>query len=431
MDYTVKTDDKWNTIIALSIAKNEFEKEYTKVLNLYRKQAKIDGFRPGKAPLNLVEKKFSSEIEEEAINRIIPEQYEEIAKKEGIRAINRPAITDLKRNDDSIDISISVDIMPEITLKDYESIDIDIEKNEINEDMINNEIERIRKNYAKMDEKEGELDKGNVGIIDLKVIDESGNEIEKLAVNDYSVEIGTETIYKEISEALVGKTKDDACDAVYTYPDDFNNEDLKGKTVTFKMNVKKVFNRILPELNDDFAKNFGMNNMEQVKTAIKNNLSTEFERDYKLRKEEAMFNFIIEKNPFNVPVSLINAHLHSIIENTGQKNDKEIDEKILEVYKPYAEWRAKRELILNTIIKQEKIIVSDEEISKELEKIKKSANPDIRKYADEPDAKDNINTNLLYDKAMELLDGRIKGQKSEVNKSDKQGEENASNSNGS
>ena len=101
------------------------------------------------------------------------------------------------------------------------------------------------------------------------------------------------------------------------------------------------------------------------------------------------------------------------------------------MYKPYAEWRAKRELILNTIIKQEKIIVSDEEISKELEKIKKSANPDIRKYADEPDAKDNINTNLLYDKAMELLDGRIKGQKSEVNKSDKQGEENASNSNGS
>lgn len=428
MDYELKTNDSWNTTISLNISSEEFEREYQKVLGIYRKQVKLDGFRPGKAPVTLVEKKFKDDIEGEAINRIIPDKYEEIAKKEEIKPIARPVITQLNRETDKVTVEISVDVMPHITVKDYKEIDIDVKKNEITEDMVDGEIERIRKNYAKMEEIESPLEDGNVAIIDLNVMDSEGNEMEELAVKDYSVEIGTDKVYKEISEGLKGKSKGDKADVNFTYPEDFQNDELKGKQVTFKMDIKKTYTRILPEMNEEFAKNFGMNNMEQVKTAVKNNMENEAQRDYKLRKEEALFNYLIDKNPFNVPRTLVEAHMHSIMEGMGQKDMDKLDEKAREIYEPYAAWRAKRELILNAIIEQENIAVDDKEVNDELEKIKKSPNKEVRKYADDPEASDNIRTNMIFDKAMDMLNKAIKSPDAEHG--NKKGDENASDTNG-
>ena len=445
MDYKLKTNDSWNTTVILNISNEEFDKEYQKVLNIYKKQVKLDGFRPGKAPVTLVEKRYKDDIEGEAINRIIPDKYEEIAKKEELKPISRPVITKLDRADDNVNVEISVDVMPQITIKDYKEIDIDVESNEITDEMVNSEIERIRKNYSKMDEKEGELETDNVAIIDLNVFDSEGKEMEDLAVKDYSVEIGTEKVYKEISDGLIGKKAGEKTEVEFTYPEDFQNDELKGKKVKFKMDIKKTYTRILPDMNEEFAKNFGMNNMEQVKTAVRNNMKNEADRDYKLRKEEALFNYLIEKNPFNVPKTLIEAHMQSIIEGMGQKNAENMDEKMKEIYAPYAEWRAKRELILNALIKQEDIAVEDKDVEDELEKIRKSPNKEVRKYADDPDAEDNIRTNMIYDRAMEVLNNAVKGEEKKEEKknnkekkdkeektedNNKKGDDNASDSNG-
>ncbi len=428
MKYDIKTDEHWNTTLILNIDKKEFDTEYSRVMNLFKKQSNIPGFRPGKAPMSLIEKKYSQDVESETISKILPEKYSEILKEnEELHPITQPMVTNVKKENDEVIITIIFDSMPKIEIKGYDSIKLDIEKKEVNDDMLNSEIERVRKNYAKMDEKKDALTETDVALVDFKVFDDKDKEMEELSINDYSVELNGKVVYPEITNALIGKKNEDTVNVDYTYADDFQDEKLRNKKVRFNLLIKKTFTRTLPEMNDEFATNFGMKNMEQVKTAVKNNLQNEFDRDFKARKEENLFNDLIEKNKFNVPASLVNAHMKSIITGMGGKDENKLDDKMKAIYKPYAEWRAKREIILNTLIKQEKILVDDKEIEEEIEKMKKHHDKKVRDYAEKEDIKDNVRIDRLYDKAMNFLSEKITIKTNTENKGDK----NASDTNGS
>ncbi len=428
MKYDIKTDEHWNTTLVLNIDKKEFDTEYSRVMNLFKKQSNIPGFRPGKAPMSLIEKKYSQDVESETISKILPEKYSEILKEnEELHPITQPMVTDVKKENDEVIITIIFDSMPKIEIKGYDSIELDVEKKEVNDDMLNNEIERVRKNYAKMDEKKDALTETDVALVDFKVFDDKDKEMEELSINDYSVELNGKVVYPEITNALIGKKNGDTINVDYTYADDFQDEKLRNKKVRFNLLIKKTFSRILPEMNDEFATNFGMKNMEQVKTAVKNNLQNEFDRDFKARKEENLFNDLIEKNKFNVPASLINAHMKSIVTGMGGKDENKLDDKMKSIYKPYAEWRAKREIILNTLIKQEKILVDEKEIEEEIEKMKKHPDKKVRDYAEKEDIKDNVKIDRLYDKAMNFLSEKVTIKANTENKGDK----NASDTNGS
>ncbi len=428
MKYDIKTDENWNTTLILNIDKKEFDAEYNKAMNLFRKQSNIPGFRPGKAPMSLIEKKYSQDIESETISRILPEKYSEILKEnEELHPITQPMVTNVKKESDEIIITIIFDSMPKIEIKGYDKIQIDVEKKEVNDEILNTEIEKVRKNYAKMDEKKDALTETDVALVDFKVFDDKDKEMEELSINDYSVELSGKIVYPEISNALIGKKNDDNVNIDYTYADDFQDEKLRSKKVRFNLLIKKTFTRILPEMNDEFAGSFGMKNMKQVKTAVKNNLQNEFDRDFKARKEENLFNDLIEKNKFNVPASLVSAHMKSIISGMGGDEKNKLDDKMKSIYKPYAEWRAKREIILNTLIKQENILVDDKEIEEEIEKMKKHTDEKVRNYAEREDIKDNVRIDRLYDKAMNFLSERITLKSKIKNK----GEKNASDTNGS
>ena len=428
MKYDIKTDEHWNTTLILNIDKKEFDTEYSRVMNLFKKQSNIPGFRPGKAPMSLIEKKYSQDVESETISRILPEKYSEILKEnEELHPITQPMVTNVKKENDEVIITIIFDSMPKIEIKGYDSIELDVEKKEVNDDMLNTEIERVRKNYAKMDEKKDALTETDVVLVDFKVFDDKDKEMEELNINDYSVELNGKVVYPEITNALIGKKNEDTVNVNYTYADDFQDEKLRNKKVRFNLLIKKTFSRVLPEMNDEFATNFGMKNMEQVKTAVKNNLQNEFDKDFKAKKEENLFNDLIEKNKFNVPASLINAHMKSIITGMGGKDENKLDDKMKSIYKPYAEWRAKREIILNTLIKQEKILVDDKEIEEEIEKMKKHPDKKVRDYAEKEDIKDNMKIDRLYNKAMNFLSEKVTIKANTENKGDK----NASDTNGS
>ncbi len=428
MKYDIKTNEHWNTTLVMNIDKKKFDTEYSQVMNLFRKQSNIPGFRPGKAPKSLIEKKYSHDVESETISRILPEKYSEILKEnEELHPITQPMVTDVKKENDEVIITIIFDSMPKIEIKGYDSIELDVEKKEVNDDMLNTEIEKVRKNYAKMDEKKDELMENDVALVDFKVFDDKDKEMEELSINDYSVELNGKVVYPEITNALIGKKNEDIINVDYTYADDFQDEKLRNKKVRFNLLIKKTFTRTLPEMNDEFATNFGMKNMEQVKTAVKNNLQNEFDRDFKAKKEENLFNDLIEKNKFNVPASLVNAHMKSIVTGMGGKDENKLDDKMKAIYKPYAEWRAKREIILNTLIKQEKILVDDKEIEEEIKKMKKHPDKKVRDYAEKEDIKDNVKINRLYDKAMNFLSEKVTIKANTENKGDK----NASDTNGS
>lgn len=403
MDYNAEVDKKWQCTINLTIDKKEFEDTYRNILSEFRKESDIKGFRKGKAPVKIIEKKYGPEIENETINRIIPEKYREIIINEDIHPITQPLITDMKKDESNINIEMTIDTYPDVTIDNYKDIEIELERKTADEEMVEEELKRLSKNQADMEEKEDALSSDDVAIIDLKVFDSNGDEMEELETKDYSLEIGSPKVYPEISKAVEGKKPGDSVEVPYTYPDDFDDEKLQGKEVLFKIDIKKGFRRILPEMDEKFAENFGMKNMEQMREAVKNSLQNQFDKDYEAQKEEKLIDSIIEKNPFEVPDSLINAHLKSLVNNIMRGEETEITEEMKKVYGPYAEWRAKREIILSSIIKEENLEVDDSKVEEEITKFKNHPNKQMREYAENESIRNDIKTDMLYNKARQFI----------------------------
>ncbi|MDY6787598.1 MAG: trigger factor, partial [candidate division WOR-3 bacterium] len=399
MDYNAEVDKKWKCTINLAIDKKEFEDTYRNILSEYRKESGIKGFRKGKAPIKIIEKKYGPEIENETINKIVPVKYREIIMKEDIHPITQPLITDMKKDESNINIEMTIDTYPDVTIDNYRDIEIELERKTADEDMVEDELKRLSKNQADMEGKEDALSSDDVAIIDLKVFDSNGDELEELETKDYSLEIGSPKVYPEISKSVEGKKPGDSVEVSYTYPDDFDDEKLQGREVLFKIDIKKGFRRVLPEMDEKFAENFGMKNMKQMKEAVKNSLQNQFDKDYEAQKEEKVIDSIIEKNPFEVPDSLINAHLKSLVNNIMRGEDTEITEEKKKVYGPYAEWRAKREIILASIIKEENLDIDDEKVEEEIAKFRNHPNKQMREYAENQSIRKDIKTDMLYNKA--------------------------------
>ncbi|MFO8062378.1 MAG: trigger factor [bacterium] len=403
MDYNAEVDKKWKCTINLTIDKKEFEDTYRNILSEFRKESDIKGFRKGKAPIKIIEKKYGPEIENETINRIIPGKYREIIMNEDIHPITQPLITDMKKDDSNINIEMTIETYPDVTIDNYRDIEIELERKTADGEMVEEELKRLSKNQADMDEKEDALSTDDVAIIDLKVFDSNGEEMEELETKDYSLEIGSPKVYPEITKAVEGKKPGDSVEVPYTYPDDFDDEKLQGEEVLFKIDIKKGFRRILPEMDEKFAENFGMKNMKQMREAVKNSLQNKFDKDYEAQKEEKVIDSIIEKNPFEVPGSLINAHLKSLVNNIMRGEETEITEEMKKIYGPYAEWRAKREIILSSIIKEENLEIDDEKVEEEIAKFKNHPNKQMREYAENQSIRNDIRTDMLYNKAREFI----------------------------
>ena len=406
MNYEFNVSDNWAAKVTIMLDKNEFEANYKSTLSRFSRDVKMDGFRKGKVPSGMIEKRFKDDVEADTIEKMIPMQLAEVLKEKNISPISRPVINKVDKQDDVIKCEIEFDIFPDVKVSGYDRIPYSAKNKTIDDDVIEKNINALRNLYAELKEKDGDSAKGDVCIADIKVIDESGAEIEDLNYSDYAIELGDEGVLPIFSEKLTGKKKGDLVEFKYEYPADYSDELLKGKKVSFEITVKDLKSKLLPELNDAFAKKIGLETVQQLKDITKERLEKDFNKDFELHKEEDIINNLIEKNPFEPPMSLVEMHLESILEMIKKNEKEEITDDIREIYKNYAAWRAKREVILMAIAKQENLAVSDEDIEKEMEKLRKHPNPKVREYADKDATKDNIEKELLFDMTKNFVDSK-------------------------
>lgn len=403
MTYNLNVDDKWNAQLMLSLARSEFDAHYNSVLNEFRKQAKIDGFRPGKVPAAIVQQKFSKEIETETVEKLLPEKLMDVIKEKQLKVISRPYVKNVDKKDEEVEFEIVFDVFPEITLEHYNDIKINLTKKAADEKTVDENLKALLNMYANIEDSDEALDDGMIAICDIFIFDNEGKELEELRSLDFSIELGSAYVFPEISKNLKGKKANDTVEFEFKYPDEYDDNELKGKEVKFRIDVKHTKKRILPEANDEFAKKLGVDSYDMLRDLTKKRLENDFNRDFDLKKEERIVDFLIEKNPFNAPQSLVITHLESVLRSL-KKDEDEVTEEMVNMYKGYAEWRAKREVMLTRLIDQEKIEVKDEEIHEEIEKMKKSPNKNVREFAASEDAHSSVHDELLFDKARKFLE---------------------------
>ena len=371
------------TVYEVSVTRNGEELKHLKEhVLVHFKDAKVDGFRKGHVPADVLEKKFKKEIEGEILNHIISEEYRKAVEENNLSPIADIKLEKYENNEDNVEVVFTIPVLPEINLGDYKSVKVEKEALDVNDEKVNAEIEIMRSNAGKLkevadDEAAKDKDVTNInfeGFIDGEAFD--GGKAE-----GFDLTLGSKSFIDTFEDQIIGHKKGDEFDVNVTFPEEYHAENLKGKPAVFKVKVNSIKRKEEAELNEDLAKELGYDSVEDLKAKTKENLikreETRIENEYRGKVVDAVVdtvNFeipeaVVEReiqfqiNRFAQQLQMQGMSLNQYFEMTGQDI-----EKMRESIKESAEKSVKRDLVLNEIAKVEKVEATEEEVNAELDR---------------------------------------------------------------
>lgn len=371
------------TVYEVSVTRNGEELKHLKEYVLVHfKDAKVDGFRKGHVPADVLEKKFKKEIEGEILNHIISEEYRKAVEENNLSPIADIKLEKYENNEDNVEVVFTIPVLPEINLGDYKSVKVEKEALDVNDEKVNAEIEIMRSNAGKLkevadDEAAKDKDVTNInfeGFIDGEAFD--GGKAE-----GFDLTLGSKSFIDTFEDQIIGHKKGDEFDVNVTFPEEYHAENLKGKPAVFKVKVNSIKRKEEAELNEDLAKELGYDSVEDLKVKTKENLTkreeTRIENEYRGKVVDAVVdtvNFeipeaVVEReiqfqiNRFAQQLQMQGMSLNQYFEMTGQDI-----EKMRESIKESAEKSVKRDLVLTEIAKAENVQATEEEVNAELDR---------------------------------------------------------------
>jgi len=388
----VKIEDKSavKKVLSFEIPKEKVTKELDKAYNELKKKADIKGFRKGKIPRKVLENRFSKDVHADVAPRLIQDSFVEAIQEHNLNIVGGPQLDPPELNPDSDYVfDITVEVKPELPEIDYNGMSLEKNRYTVSADEIDAQIHMIQKTMAKkqkVDESRAVTDSDFV-LIDYQgfLNDEPYEHTPK--IENFLYKIGQGTLPEEFSEKLTGCVPVQDIEVEVAYPEDHPDENLKGRTIVYKVTLNEIQEEILPEINDDLVKGLGkFETLDQVRESIRENLEKGIAQRVKHELSEQIFQHLLEKYQFEVPEAMIEGELNGIISETEQAysaNNTSLEEHGLsrealsEQYRDVAEKQARRHLILDKIITQEKMDLTEEEMEKSLEEMARGMNATV------------------------------------------------------
>jgi len=388
----VKIEDKSTVkkMLSFEISKEDITKELNKAYNDLKKKADVKGFRKGKIPRKVLENRFSKDVHADVAPRLIQEAFIEAIKEHDLNIVGGPQMDPppLDPENDYI-FDITVEIKPEIDDIDFEGIALKKTNYEVSDGEIESQISMIQKTMAKKEtvKEERPVKDSDFVLIDYEgyLNDEPFDKTPK--IENYVMGIGKDALPKEFSEKLTGAIPVQDLEIEVSYVEDYHDENLKGKTIVYKVKLKEIQEEILPEINDDLAKGLGkFETLEDVRVSIRENLEKGYEQRIKHELSEQIFQNLLEKYEFEVPDVMIEGELSGITREAEQAyaannttlEEAGLSEEMLKTqYRDVAEKQARRHLILDKIISQEKLELDDDELEKSFEEMAMGMNAPV------------------------------------------------------
>ena len=405
----------------ITVDNDKFEAAITKAYNKNKGKFNIPGFRKGKAPKQIIESQYGKGVfYNDAIDMLFPEVYPTALDELNIDPINRPDL-DIEEisKDNGLVMVINVEVKPEVKLGEYKGIEISKPAYTVNEEEADLRLEEMRNRAARLvDVEDRAIEAGDTAIIDFEGF-QDGVAFEGGKGENYSLVIGSNTFIPGFEDQLVGKNKGEEVEVNVEFPAEYHAENLAGKPANFKVVVKNVQRKELPELNDEFAADTTeFNTLDELKA----DLRTKLEEEAKNRAEAEMRNALVEKvseaTELEVPEAMIEAQLDNmmmelnyqlqyqglqlqqLLEMTGRTIEELKSERREEATK-----LVKSSLILEAIAKAENVEVSEEEIEAELAKMAQMYNMEVEKIksAMRPADLEDIKGQLTIRKTIDLI----------------------------
>ena len=385
MSVQVEKLEKNMAKLTIEVSAEELEKAIEKVYQKQKKNISIPGFRKGKVPRAMVEKMYGKEVfYEDAANELIPTAYEKAYDECGENIVSTPKVevTQIEAGKPFI-FTAEVALKPEVTLGAYKGIEVDKVEAAVSDEEVDAEIERERERNAR-----------SVSVSDRAVQDKDQTVIDFEGFVDgvafeggkgenYPLTIGSGAFIPGFEEQLIGKNIGEECDVNVTFPEDYHADNLAGKPAVFKVTVKEIKEKVLPELDDEFAAEVSeFDTLAEYKEDVKKNLTEKREKDVKNAKEDAVVDAIIANATMDIPEAMIETQQRQMVQEFAQNIQMQglsIDqyfqftgltaEKMMEQVKPQAEKRIKSRLVLEAVAKAENIVASEEDFEEEIAKM--------------------------------------------------------------
>ena len=388
------------------------------------KDAKVDGFRPGHVPANVIEKKFKKEIDGEILNHIISDEYQKAVAENELKPIADIKLEKYEIQADKAEVVFTIPVLPAFELGQYKGLEVEKENFEVTDEKVNEEIEGMRKNASKLKEVPENEEAKNDDVVNINFegfVD--GVAFDGGKAEGYDLTLGSHSFIDTFEDQIVGHKKNDEFDVNVKFPEAYHAENLKGKPALFKAKVNSIKRKEEAELNDDLAKELGFESVDDMRAKTRENITKREEA----RVENEFKNKIIEKvvdgtnveapralvdreiefqiNRFAQQLQMQGINLSQYFQMTGQTIDK-----MREDSREMAEKSVKTELVLSEISKVENITVTDEEVDNEFEVMatmygmdKESMLNEVKKSGNYQRFADEAKYRLVNQKTIDLL----------------------------
>lgn len=388
--------------LKIEIPAEAFEAEIKAELEKLKQKTRVPGFRPGKAPVALLEKRYGREVEAEAMEKVISTTYATAVKEAAIRPVSSPVFehADTFKRHVPFNMTVLVDVMPRIEGLSYEGIAVKDIPVSVEDADIEQTLKRLQEEKTVYEPTDGPLADGDLAIIDYQT--DVG-----MSANDRPFKLGTEMMPKEFTDRLIGLKKDGTVDFPIDFPESYYLKELAGKRIEFKVTVKDTKKASLPAIDDEFAKDMGFDDLTALKTHIKERL-LHSKRDAvaSIQKAEIMKK-IMDAHPFDAPESLVDGEISRLINDARTKGNNDDSETLKAALKTSAERHTKASLVIQAIGEKEGIAVSEEEIQNKVawlsERMSLSPENVLRYYATRDGSLDGLRHSIFEDKVLDLL----------------------------
>lgn len=382
MSLQVEKLEKNMAKLTIEASAEEFESALQKAYLKNKDKINVQGFRKGKAPRAIIEKMYGASIlYEDAANELIPAAYEKAALESGLEIVSRPDIdvVQVEKGKEFI-FTAEVALKPEVTLGAYKGIEIEKKEAAVTEEEIMQKIDKEREqNSRTITVEDRSVQDGDIAIIDFEgFVDDAAFEGGK--GENYSLTIGSHSFIDTFEDQLIGKTVGEAVEVNVTFPEEYQAKELAGKPALFKVTIKELKVKELPELDDDFAQDVSeFETLDEYKESIKATIKEGKEKELKTAKENEIVDKIIEGTVMDIPDPMVSSQVNQMAEEFAQRLQQQglsveqyfqftgmDSKKFLDSLKPQAVKRIQSRLVLEAIVKAENIEVSEEELEKEL-----------------------------------------------------------------
>lgn len=408
MSYTIQDVNGCTKKLVFNFDQVDLSKEIKEALVAKQSSSNLKGFRKGKAPLEMVQKLFGPQVENDALYRFISDQYYQAVKKENIRAVGYPQFGNTKYESKTVAFEATVEIIPDFQLKDYSKLAFKKESEAVTEE----DFETLKKNHlsqkaelAEVKDAGHKLAKGDHAVFNFEGEKADGSKPENMKATEYMLEIGSGQFIPGFEDGMIGLKKGDKTDIKVTFPADYHEEDLKNAPVIFHVEILEIKTKNFPEFTDELAKEFGFESVADFTTKNKERMALQKKREVASKLQQQILEKLIEENQFEVPKALIDDQKESVKQELSRTLKQQgFNDQMIGLY--FERWDAdvtqkalfqvRSGLILDKLGKKYNVEASESDLDEKIEEMVAQSGMKKEEISKFYKSNENIKRNLMY-----------------------------------